>query len=106
MNEKQFLKALREAVKELKCESVLDAGYRLRFVLRGGDGAKYCPITLVCIHQRGIYYDSSYEVKKAAKLNKIRSALREEINYAADLHPRGYNRKLRRQMMRAVGRWQ
>ena len=104
MDEKQFLKDLREAAKKLKCKSVLDNG-RLRFIL--GDGEPHCPITLIsAAREPAIYYSPSFQIKKAAKLNKIRAALREEINYAADLHPRGYNRKLRRQMMRAVGRWQ
>ena len=44
MDEKQFLKDLREAVKKLKCKSVLDNG-RLRFIL--GDGEPHCPITLI-----------------------------------------------------------
>ena len=105
MGEKQFLGDLCKAVKELKCKPVLE-NHRLRFRLRGGDGRGYCPITLMCIYQHGIYYDPSYEVRKAARVNKILAALREKINHAADLHPRGYNRKLRRQMMRAVGRWQ
>ena len=105
MDEKQFLRALREAVRELKYKPVLE-NYRLRFRLSDGDGSKYCPITLVCIHQHGIYYNPSYEVRKAAKRIRIRAVLREEINRAADLHPGGYDKNLRRQLMRAAGHWQ
>ena len=105
MGKKQFLRDLHKAVKKLKCKPVLE-NHRLRFRLSDGDGSRYCPITLVCIHQHGIYYDPSYEVRKAARINKICAALREEINRATDLHPGGYNKNLRREMMRAVGRWQ
>lgn len=105
MNEKQFLKNLREAVRKLKPKPVLDAGCRLRFILRDGDGAKYCPITLVCIHQKGIYYSPSYEVRKAARLIKVRATLREEINRAADCNPSDYDKALRRKLMRAAGLW-
>ena len=102
---KEFLKTFRLAMKELKPNIVLESGYRLRFVLREGDGARYCPITLVCIHQKGIYYDPSYEVKKAAKLIKVRAQFRERINSATDRDPGGYDRRLRRNLMRATGRW-
>lgn len=105
MDEKQFLKDLCRAVKELKCKSVLERGRWLRFILGDGDGGRYCPITLVCIHQKGIYYNPSYEIKKAASLIKIRAKFRERINRATDRNPGGYDRGLRRRLMRAAGRW-
>lgn len=103
MNEKQFLKGLRKAMGEMECKTMLENGHRLRFILRRDKGR--CPITLLCIFRKGIYYDPSYEVKKAARLVGIPAKLREKINRAADRHPWGYDRGLRRQLMRAAGRW-
>ncbi|OGF64770.1 hypothetical protein A2661_01655 [Candidatus Giovannonibacteria bacterium RIFCSPHIGHO2_01_FULL_45_24] len=105
IDEKQFLKGLREAVRKLRCKSVLERDSRLRFRLGDGDGGRYCPITLLCVHRRQIFYNPSFEVRKAARLVKIRAALREKINHAADRYPGGYDRRLRRRIMRAAGRW-
>lgn len=104
IDEGQFLKDFREAVKRLKARPVL-VGEWLRFELRNGDRGRYCPITLLCIHRTMIRYDPSYEIKKAAKAVKVPARLREKINRAADRHPWGYDRNLRRRLMRAAGRW-
>lgn len=103
IDEKQFLKDFREAVKTLKCKLVLDRGYRLRFFLGKHDKDGYDSIALVCVYRKQIYYP--HETRKAAKLIKIRKQLFDEINRAADRHPVSYSRPLRRQLMRAAGLW-
>ncbi len=66
MDKKQFLQSFREAVREMKPKLVLENDHRLRFIVRG-DGIKYCPITLLCINQKGIYYSPSYGGEKSGK---------------------------------------
>lgn len=106
IDEKQFLKDLRAAVRTLKCRTVLDRGCMLRFILGGGDDDKYCPITLLsAAREPAVYYNLSYEIKKAAKAAKVPALLRERINRAADRHPIRYDKELRRKLMRAAGRW-